>query len=175
MKNFPDAGYSGESILTYLDNTTGNLYDGISEKLAEDAGLTPSQIGSMSDPVFKPKYGMYILGEQGRVKTFYELMKSGQYGSLGSLITSTHYDMSDVYEAGTAKNTEIVNILAELGISGRIVGAGFGGFNMFFILGDTPEQRSETYTLAETALAQHGFNRCFKAPPGCGSAVFETE
>lgn len=160
--------FSGRGIIRILDNPQ------LAEELALDCGLTLDEIKEMG-PVFERKFARYVLGEADRVGQFFEALQAGRLEELGPLLLATHFDMTNVYEAGTARNTEIVKILQGVpGVLGsRIVGAGFGGFNMFAIHGKTPTEREEIFARAKTALADAGFTNCFLAPPGCGSAVFE--
>jgi len=168
---FCEPVYDGDGLLRFMNGYHNNRE--LSERLLSDCGLNMSDI--VDKRVFKPGYGRYILAEQARVQRAYEQMSAGNYEALTYLISATHYGMSDTYEAGTEQNTRITEVLATLGIHSRIVGAGFGGYNMFAIFGDTPEERSGKFEQAKQLLAQNGFGTCFMAPPGCGSAVFEAD
>jgi len=177
MKMFTKNAYTGPEILGITADCT--LFKGpgsrLIDMLAADCGLEMGRIQSMLTPVFKPQYGLYVLGEQGRVMRLYADLMQGNLGSIAGLMRETHYGMTDVYEAGTKKNTEIVKILEGLGIASRIVGAGFGGWNVFAIIGADQEERVGNFKRAKKALLDSGFANCFMVTPGCGSAVFEPE
>lgn len=168
---FCEPAYDGDGLLRFMNGYHDN--PDLSDKLLSDCGLN---MGDIADKrVFKPGYGRYILAEQARVQRAYEQMSAGNYEALKNLISATHYGMSDTYEAGTEQNTRIVDILAALGIHSRIVGAGFGGYNMFAIFGKTADERESQFEVARQTLQEQGYGTCFMAPPGCGSAVFEAD
>jgi len=177
MGMFKKDAYTGPEILGITAECT--LFSGNGSRLitglSADCGLEISKIESMRTPLFKPKYGSYILGEQGRVMRLYEELMQGNLGSIAGLMRETHYGMTDVYEAGTKKNTEIVKTLEGLGIPSRIVGAGFGGWNVFAVIGADEGKRMGIFDRARNALSEKGFTNGFMVTPGCGSAVFEPE
>jgi|GEM_PF-5340287 len=170
-KNYVDA--TGPELLVFLD---GLRFRGLTEKLLFDVNLKREEVLKMG-PVFKPKYGDYILAEMARVRQVFELMGKGALKEVGELLVKTHYGMSEIYDAGTDANWKIVEILSDVEevLGGRIVGAGFGGANMFAIEGETQEQRLAGFESARKALAAKGFTNVHMVPPGNGSAVVEME
>ena len=126
---------------------------------------------NISDSVTR-KRCRHVIEENERVLESIEILKSGKFEKLGSLINASHESLSKLYESSTPEIDILVQKSRSLTnhIGGRIMGGGFGGSTINLFNGPILEQ--EVVKLKKTYYEETGYKLdIIKAESGEGLTV----
>jgi len=80
------------------------------------------------EQVAEDRRARHVVSENARVISFVDALRSGDIGSLGSLLLASHASLRDDFQVSTPEMDLLVDLLVANGAHGaRLTGAGFGG------------------------------------------------
>jgi galactokinase len=95
------------------------------------------ELGRIDDPVLRRR-ARHVVSENRRVLDAAELLRAGQLGRVGPLLTASHASLRDDFEVSWPEADVTVEVAIEAGALGaRMTGGGFGGSVIALVPADT--------------------------------------
>ena len=121
--------------------------------LAKAAAASDAEVLGRLDDETARRRVRHVLTETRRVREVVDLLRSGDVGDVGPVLTASHASMRDDYEISSAELDTVVDAALSAGALGaRMTGGGFGGSAIALVAtGDVGAVRREVLAAAERA------------------------